>query len=139
MTLDAAQIGRLTRLIEANRPGWDAQGILTHVEKLATDPRPWPELEVQAIARSADFAQATPACLLRPLTTPPPLISPPKVVTVWCETHLVDARLRPDGERACCWADTAEPVPVARRSRPAPPGIREQVAGSLRVKETETK
>lgn len=116
------------------------------VEQLAKDPRPWPELQVQAIRQAANAKNLTPKCILEPLPAGEAVVralpvNDPNagVGDEWCPVHECRTTQRNDGERLCCWQDRmldnpTRPRPVAAAFRdavPAPAGLRERVAASL--------
>jgi hypothetical protein len=138
MPLSTAQIATATALVHANRPEWDRSGILAHVEKVAADPRPWPELERQLVVRSSDMTQHTPKCLLEPLpveavvrTITPPRHDDPACGK--CGSQVV----RSDGSCHGCWLNAREdgatapkpvsPAPAGRRCGPPPPEIKDRI------------
>lgn len=115
MTLTTAQIATTTRLLHACRDDWDLAGIAPHVEKLAADPRPWPELLHQAVEAAAEVTNRTPATIVRPTTqrtfTPR---GPAPAPT--CEIHPTTGT-RADGRCAGCWLDAQPDVPYTPRLR----------------------
>lgn len=115
MTLTTAQLGPLSRLLAASRTDWDVQGVMAFVEQLARDPRPWPELQVQAIRQAANAKNLTPKCILDPLpveaTVRTITPTPPRHDDPECPTH--GGTIHDDqGVYACCKFDH-DPTPPA--------------------------
>lgn len=129
------------------RPDWDSAGCHSAATKLAADPRPWPELLVQAFGQAGIAANRTPECILWPL----PVAPAPSVIREAprhddpacgkCGSTVV----RNDGSCHGCWLNAREdgttapkpvsPSPAVRRTGPPPAGLTYRELRAARAKE----
>lgn len=126
--LTGKQLAALSELLHTCRPDWDTRGCQAALRRV-DDTWAWPAICQHAITTAANAANQTPDTIAWTGQPVPPAVADRE----WCGVHETNTRLRGDGQRACCWAEGAEPAPSSHRPHPAPPGLRAQVAAALNV------
>jgi hypothetical protein len=124
VVLTTAQGTVLGRSVVAFRDRWDLAGVMTYVDKLAADPRPWNVLWVQVVTRAADPKSLTPEALMWPLVDGPSqaFTPPPRTDDPACEKCGSQTR-RQDGTCHGCYLDQLVDRDLGG-DRPAPPPFR---------------
>lgn len=133
---------QLYRLLGSLRPDWQEAGTHDAVTELAKQPGTPFELVVQAVRQASIAANQAPVCVTWPLPGTPPKDLPsgtptptPASLSVWCERHGCNAKIRDNGELSCCWAERIgadEPSGYVRAGvTAAPADFRERVEKAM--------